>query len=110
METPFDIAQARLKAVEEMDRIVAREREQLEELARLREQQNALLLDGTPDLFEAVNRYEGELIRFALRANNKSVTKAAASLGVPHQTLAWIIGGRHRELLTERSPVHRRRR
>lgn len=106
----FDIAQARLRAVEQMDRILARQREQLEELTRLREQQNVLLLDGTSDLFEAVTKYEGELIRFALKANNKSVTKAATALGVKQQSLAWIISRRHPELLAERSPVRRRRR
>lgn len=106
----FDIAQARLKTVADTDNVIARHREQLEELAQLRERQDALLLNGTSDLFEAVRQHEGELIRFALKAANKSVTKAAASLGVSYQTLAWIIGRRHPELLAERSPVHRRRR
>lgn len=107
----FDIAQARLKAVGEMDQILASERQQRDELAQLHEQQNALLLNGTSDLFGAVTKYEGELIRFALKAANKSVTKAALSLGVPYQTLAWIISNRHPDLLSERSPIrHRRRR
>lgn len=106
----FDIAQARLKAVADTDQVIARQREQLEELRQLREEQDALLLNGTSDLFEAVNKYEGELIRFALRAADKSVTKAADALGVKWQTLAGIIDRRHPELLAERTPIHRRKR
>lgn len=108
--TPFELAQARLKAVEEMDKIIAREREQVEELAQLRERHDTLLLHGTSDLYAAVNKYESELIRFALKAADKSVSDAAAMLKVKHQTLAAIIKTRHPELLSERSPVHRRKR
>lgn len=57
----------------------------------------------------AVVAYEREIIRDALRASNKSVTKAAHSLGTTYQALAAIIESRHKELLSERSPIHRRR-
>ena len=106
--TPMERAQARLKAVENADEQIARLREQVAELAELREQWDAKLLVGTSDLLTAVIKYEGELISFALRAADKSVTKAAERLGVSYQTLAYIIESRHKELLGERSDVKRR--
>ncbi len=56
-----------------------------------------------------VLRYEGNLIRKALESAGGSVTRAARLLGVTHQGLAFIINGRHRDLLTIRTPVKRRR-
>ncbi len=58
MDTPFDMAQARLKAAERMDQTLARQREQLAEIEQLRKQQSEILLNGTCDLFEAVQQYE----------------------------------------------------
>jgi transcriptional regulator with PAS, ATPase and Fis domain len=57
-----------------------------------------------------VRRYEGDLIRHALEAEKGSVTRAARLLGVSHQGLAFILHGRQKELLHERTPVKRRRR
>ncbi|HEY4424925.1 MAG TPA: helix-turn-helix domain-containing protein [Pyrinomonadaceae bacterium] len=57
-----------------------------------------------------VLRYEGNLIRRALEESGGSVTRAARLLGVTHQGLAFILNGRHRDLLSIRSPVKRRRR
>ena len=57
-----------------------------------------------------VLRYEGSLIRRALEESGGSVTRAARLLGVTHQGLAFILNGRHRDLLSVRSPVKRRRR
>ncbi len=56
-----------------------------------------------------VLRYEGEMIQQALEAANGSVTRAARLLGVTHQGLAFILNGRHKMLLTVRTPVRRRR-
>ena len=56
-----------------------------------------------------VLRYEGELIQRALEAANGSVTRAARMLGITHQGLAFILNGRHKNLLTVRTPVRRRR-
>jgi tetratricopeptide (TPR) repeat protein len=56
-----------------------------------------------------VLRYEGALIRKALEASNGSVTRAARLLGVTHQGLAFIINGRHSDLLAIRTPVKKRR-
>ena len=57
-----------------------------------------------------VLRYEGSLIRRALEESGGSVTRAARLLGVTHQGLAFILNGRHNDLLAIRSPVKRRRR
>ena len=57
-----------------------------------------------------VLRYEGNLIRRALQESGGSVTRAARLLGVTHQGLAFILNGRHSDLLAIRTPVKRRRR
>jgi transcriptional regulator with PAS, ATPase and Fis domain len=54
--------------------------------------------------------YEGNLIRKALEQSKGSVTRAARLLGVTHQGLAFILNGRHSDLLSIRTPVKRRRR
>jgi tetratricopeptide (TPR) repeat protein len=61
-------------------------------------------------LEEHVLRYEADLIGRALAASAGSVTRAARMLGVTHQGLAFILNGRHKHLLSARSPVKRRRR
>jgi tetratricopeptide (TPR) repeat protein len=57
-----------------------------------------------------VLRYEGNLIRKALEDSGGSVTRAARMLGVTHQGLAFILNGRHSDLLAIRTPVKKRRR
>jgi tetratricopeptide (TPR) repeat protein len=57
-----------------------------------------------------VLRYEGSLIRKALEEAGGSVTRAARMLGVTHQGLAFILNGRHSDLLSIRTPVKKRRR
>jgi tetratricopeptide (TPR) repeat protein len=54
--------------------------------------------------------YEGQLIKRALEAANGSVTRAARLLGITHQGLAFILNGRHKDLLNVRTPVKHRRR
>jgi len=56
-----------------------------------------------------VMRYEGNLIRQALESSGGSVTRAARLLGVTHQGLAFILNGRHNNLMSVRTPVKRRR-
>ncbi|HET6978132.1 MAG TPA: tetratricopeptide repeat protein [Pyrinomonadaceae bacterium] len=69
-------------------------------------------VDMTPgfSLDSEVLRYEGNLIRRALEESGGSVTRAARLLGVTHQGLAFILNGRHSDLLSIRTPVKRRRR
>jgi len=57
-----------------------------------------------------VLNYEGDLIRQALETSRGSVTRAARLLGITHQGLAFILNGRHKSLLSIRTPVKRRRR
>ena len=66
----------------------------------------------TPEfsLESEVLQYEGTLIRKALEASGGSVTRAARLLGVTHQGLAFILNGRHNDLLSVRTPVKKRRR
>jgi len=61
-------------------------------------------------LEEQVLRYEGELIRRALEAAEGSITRAARTLGVTHQGLAFILNGRQKNLLPSRKPAKPRRR
>lgn len=61
-------------------------------------------------LEEEVRRYEGQLIKQALDACGGSVTRAARSLGITHQGLAFILNGRHKDLLSARTPIKPRRR
>lgn len=65
-------------------------------------------MNGSLD--EHVLRYEGELIREALKAADGSVTRAARLLGVTHQGLAFILNGRQKNLLSSRKPAKPRRR
>jgi len=60
-------------------------------------------------LEEEVLKYEANLIRKALQQTGGSVTRAARLLGVTHQGLAFILNGRHSDLLAIRTPVKRRR-
>lgn len=68
-----------------------------------------LLMSDGFSLDAEVLRYEGSLIRQALEASGGSVTRAARLLGVTHQGLAFILNGRHNDLLSIRTPVKRRR-
>jgi tetratricopeptide (TPR) repeat protein len=61
-------------------------------------------------LDELVRSYEGDLIKQALESSGGSVTRAARLLGITHQGLAFILNGRHRNLLSVRTPVKPRRR
>lgn len=61
-------------------------------------------------LEERVLQYEGQIIKRALESSGGSVTKAARLLGITHQGLAFILNGRHKDLLAVRSPVKPRRR
>jgi tetratricopeptide (TPR) repeat protein len=66
------------------------------------------LLGPSPNLHAQVLSYERTLIRHALARANGRVTRAASLLGTSYQGLAYIIGSRHKDLLTERSPVRPR--
>lgn len=60
-------------------------------------------------LEEEIRHYEGRLIRSALDAALGRITRAAHLLGTTHQSLAFIINARHRDLLSQRKPARKRR-
>jgi DNA-binding NtrC family response regulator len=86
-------------------------RNEVETLA-LRQNKTANLADvwAGCSLSEEVRHYEGSLIQMALDAAQGHVTRAAHMLGITHQGLAYILEGRHKDLLHARKPVRRRRR
>jgi tetratricopeptide (TPR) repeat protein len=67
-------------------------------------------LETKGTLRQVMRSYEGKLIKQALQRAGGTVTQAARLLGVSHQTLNYLLNHRHRNLLTERTPVIRRRR
>jgi tetratricopeptide (TPR) repeat protein len=60
-------------------------------------------------LSEEMHRYEAQLIGQALAKARGSITQAASLLGITHQRLGYILAGRHKDLLTARNPVKRRK-
>jgi transcriptional regulator with PAS, ATPase and Fis domain len=60
-------------------------------------------------LEEEVHAYERNLIRLALDNAGGSITRAARLLNVTHQGLAYIVNGRHKDLLALRKPTRTRR-
>ena len=85
--------------------------EAVETLA-LRRANEASFADAWKDcsLEQEVMQYEGGLIKHALDEARGSITRAARLLGVTHQGLAFILQGRHKDLLSARTPVRHRRR
>jgi hypothetical protein len=80
------------------------------ELASIKVEGSAGAMPPGFSLDAEVLRYEGSLIRKALEDSGGSVTRAARLLGVTHQGLAFILNGRHSDLLSIRTPVKKRRR
>ncbi|HEV7681926.1 MAG TPA: tetratricopeptide repeat protein [Pyrinomonadaceae bacterium] len=72
------------------------------------EEVNEVLLTQPCNLKQAMLDCERSLIRQALARVDGSVTHAASLLGLSHQGLGYIIDARHKDLIKERSPVHRR--
>ena len=59
-------------------------------------------------MYGAVHEFEARLIERALEASDGSVTHAARSLGLSHQTLGTILNTRHKLLAEKRTPVRKR--
>ncbi|HEV7747054.1 MAG TPA: tetratricopeptide repeat protein [Pyrinomonadaceae bacterium] len=60
------------------------------------------------DLQKEMLRYEGVLVKQALAKTNGRLTEAASQLTLSYQALAYIIEGRHKDLLKDRTPIRRR--
>lgn len=61
-------------------------------------------------LQEEVKRFEGELLRRALEAAKGSVVGAARLLGISHQTLSFMLKGRHKNLQPADNLTRKRKR
>jgi tetratricopeptide (TPR) repeat protein len=59
-------------------------------------------------LAKQVLEYEQALIKQALAQTNGSLTHAASLLGTSYQALGYMLATRHKDLLSERSPIRRR--
>ncbi|HEU4507203.1 MAG TPA: tetratricopeptide repeat protein [Pyrinomonadaceae bacterium] len=59
-------------------------------------------------LNKEVRALEHDLIKRALDINQGSITHAARSLGISHQTLNYMLETRHKDLLKKRRPPRRR--
>jgi tetratricopeptide (TPR) repeat protein len=68
------------------------------------------LFNKPVDLQGEVLKFEGRVIQRALAKANGSLTRAAASLSMSYQALAYILESRQTDLLKERSPIRRRSR
>ena len=67
-----------------------------------------LLLPKAEDLQSAVSAFERRIIQEALTQSNGKVTHAAKLLNITHQSLSYTINTRHKDLLSQRSPVKHR--
>jgi tetratricopeptide (TPR) repeat protein len=68
------------------------------------------LFNKPVDLQSEVLKFEGRVIQRALAKANGSLTRAAASLSMSYQALAYILESRQKNLLKERTPIRRRSR
>lgn len=68
------------------------------------------LFNKPVDLQSEVLKFEGRVIKRALGKANGSLTRAAASLSMSYQALAYILESRQKDLLKERTPIRRRSR
>jgi tetratricopeptide (TPR) repeat protein len=66
------------------------------------------IINTTRDLQQEMLKHEGILIKEALTKADGSLTRAASLLTLSYQALAYILEGRQKDLLKERSPIRRR--
>jgi tetratricopeptide (TPR) repeat protein len=59
-------------------------------------------------LSKEIRSLEHDLIKHALETNEGSVTRAAKNLGISYQELHYMLNTRHKDLLSQRTPVRRR--
>jgi tetratricopeptide (TPR) repeat protein len=72
------------------------------------EQATEVILSKPTALQQRMRDTEREVIRQALAQANGRITHAAKLLGTTYQALTYTIGSRHKDLLKERAPIHRR--
>jgi transcriptional regulator with PAS, ATPase and Fis domain len=67
-----------------------------------------VLLNKPLDFEQEKLKTEKAMIKRALALAGGSLTRAAALLNMTYQKLAYIMETRHKDLLTERTPIRRR--
>jgi DNA-binding NtrC family response regulator len=108
--TVFERAAARVNAVQESDKLIARQREQIKEIEAqviemryLRHRWQAALMDNTDTFHDAIHKYEAQLIITALQRANGRLSQAARLLGISYQSLSYMLDNHHKELRHLRS-------
>lgn len=66
-------------------------------------------LDEYFTLPEVVLEYEARFVELALMEEGGSITRAAARLGISHQTLSFMLKSRHKKLQSKRTPEIKRK-
>jgi tetratricopeptide (TPR) repeat protein len=66
-------------------------------------------LDEYFTLPEVVLEYEARFVELALMEEGGSITRAAARLGISHQTLSFMLQSRHKKLRSKRKPEIKRK-
>jgi tetratricopeptide (TPR) repeat protein len=74
----------------------------------LRRLSGARLYERNFSFYGAVQDFEATIIEQALEEASGSVTRAAKLLGLKHQTFITMLNGRHKKLLTKRTPPEKK--
>jgi DNA-binding NtrC family response regulator len=87
-----------------------------EDIARLRSCARVVIrklygseMDEYFTLPETVTAYEARFVELALMEEGGSITRAAARLGISHQTLSFMLKTRHKKLQSKRTPEVKRK-
>lgn len=91
-------------------KVIARSRNEFGAEEAAAEDPIEALFNKPCDLQSEVLKFEGRVIQRALAKANGSLTRAAASLSMSYQALAYILESRQKDLLKERTPIRRRAR
>jgi tetratricopeptide (TPR) repeat protein len=91
-------------------KVIAKSRTEFGTEQPTREDPIEVLFNKPVDLQGEVLKFEGRVIQRALAKANGSLTRAAASLSMSYQALAYILESRQKDLLKDRTPIRRRAR
>ncbi len=91
-------------------KVVAKSRTELTAEQTAPEDPIEALFNKPVELQREVMKFEGRVIQRALAKANGSLTRAAGSLSMSYQALAYILESRQKHLLKERTPIRRRSR
>jgi tetratricopeptide (TPR) repeat protein len=75
----------------------------------IRAQRGPKLSDPGFSLTKVMRAYEYRFIKQALENSQGSISRAARLLGIPYQSLGYVIKTRHKDLMSKRTPIKKRR-